>query len=252
MFESPYDNVLWIFFLQLVLPLLLGFVTIAKWRDKLLGILFIAISLILIVKLPVLQYWLVAVAQGDARMSEYMEWLEDQLGFDEVYAQVTYLSEVISGVLTFYCLPLFVHSVNKADKELSTGANVLNWIPVVNGITLGLSLNRLFIGNWMHKVIVPLWSVLVIVWMHYRFLAGTLIFMGVDTVSFAGYFLYGEEAVEETNEAGWPLGKDSYTYLTDLLYLITLFTSFVAGFATLVVVALLQKRRAAALREVNS
>ncbi|GGD24741.1 hypothetical protein [Hyunsoonleella pacifica] len=92
--------------------------------------------------------------------------------------------------------------------------------------------------KWTNKVLLAFWAFFSFLFICYRFIAGWLYFVGFDSITFIDKILFphAESHTEENNN--YDIG---YTYVADIISVVTPPLKYISGILTLLVLIVIKK-----------
>jgi hypothetical protein len=158
------------------------------------------------------------------------------------YIWIFGILSTISQYLLFLSIFLFIHKINDLFNITQTKKKLIQWIPLVNILSIGQKLLKYFKESILSQIILGVWTIFSILWVFYRFFAGPLSLIGIDSLSFIDQVLFGDQYKNaiETQTMQYPIDM-SYTMVSDLLNIITPLFTFVSGFLTYIIINQIKK-----------
>jgi len=240
-FESSNDNIFWFLVLFLVAAIISVFYIVRYQKGKLNNISLLVHVLFLITYFPILEYWSIwtswslwpekFIPNNQSLLAELSE-QESFLRSNFIYNSLN----IISEYFLFLGIILFLFQVNYRGKR-----KFLKWIPIINVIVIAKYFIKLFTSKIM-KVVTVLWLIFSILWIYYRFLAGPLVLIGVDSFSVISSLLFDDQnnATGDYFNYEYPLLM-GYAYFSDLINIITPFLTYVSGILTCILIKMVNK-----------
>ncbi|MFI1770174.1 hypothetical protein [Thalassobellus citreus] len=211
---------------------------------------FLSIStlLFLIFYFPIFEYWSIWTELSFWPQDFYPQYGGGSPLYTNDYQNYTLSFRILSTVsqyLLFLSIFLFIHKINDLFNITQTKKKLIQWIPLINILNIGQKLFKYFKGNILIQIVLGLWTIFSILWIFYRFFAGPLSLIGIDSLSFIDQILFGDQYKEaiETHTMKYPIDM-SYTMVTDLLNIITPFFTFVSGLLTYIIIIRIKKTSA--------
>ncbi|WP_298507081.1 hypothetical protein [uncultured Maribacter sp.] len=206
-------------------------------KEKINVILCWSIGLFLITYFPILEYWSIwtswSIWPSDF-FPESQSVLSDSNGyiFGE-YPKLTIIYQaliILSELLLIFSIILFISQIN---KNLTVKNRIVNWVPFINIFNIGQILYKKSQFNLNFKIITGIWIVFTSLWFYYRFLAGPLYLVKIDSITFIGDILFNSAEESKLIENNLDLG---FTFALDILKIIIPVFTFISGLLTLALV----------------
>ncbi|TYA84136.1 hypothetical protein FUA24_05645 [Seonamhaeicola marinus] len=160
---------------------------------------------------------------------------DEKLGYYPTAQAIFNILSTVTGFLSVFSTILFITFINKKRKNKFY---FLNWIPLINSFSIGIQIVKILKPKLPQILLIKFWVFLSFMFIYYRFFAGWLYFLGLDSVSFIGDVFY--PATEET-EAAENYGY-GYIYISDLLTLINPPLFYISGLLSFLVFKLIYKK----------
>ncbi|WP_203255844.1 hypothetical protein [Hyunsoonleella ulvae] len=201
-----------------------------------------AIIAFLIIYLPLLDYWSFWKASWFWPSDFYHESgivLTSSDDFQFGYYPITQIIfntlSILSGFLFLFTTILFIKNVNLKQPNIN---KLFNWIPLINSFSLGYQIKKMTNQKWTNRALILFWSFFTFLFTYYNFVVGWLYFEGFDSITFIDKILFphAENHTEENNN--YDIG---YTYVADIISVVTPPLKYISGILTLLVLIVIKK-----------
>lgn len=240
---------------HLLLPIIIvgiAFLTASyiTWHKKhrIHKILYNTIIVFLIIYLPLLDYW------SFWKVSWF--WPSDfyhgsgsvltssdnfQFGYYPITQIVFNTLSILSSFLFLFTTILFIKNINLKQPNIY---KLFNWIPLVNSFSLSYQINKMINQKWTNRVLIAFWAFFSFLFIYYRFIAGWLYFEGFDSITFIDNLLFPNAENNSEEIQKYDIG---YTYITDIINIVTPPLMYISGVLTLFATTVIKKNKEAVL-----
>lgn len=202
-------------------------------KNKISKILIRSLIIFLIAYLPLLDYWSfwkVSWFWPSGFFHASGNILGNEFGYYPKTLIVFEILTISTNFLFLFSTILFIRQINLKLKNIY---RFLNWIPLINSFSIGYQIKNLINSKWQNILLVKLWIVFSFLFIYYRLFAGGLYLQGFDSITFIYDLIFTNASDTPDQVQQYDIG---YTFITDLLNIITPPLFFVSGILTLLII----------------
>ena len=225
-----------------LIAVLWAVITIRKFKTYMDRFLIIAISIFLLLYIPIFELW---ILNGWSFWPEGfiplpLDLAPPTITNHHVYFAWYLLLQALSTLFLVYSIIVLINLTQNVSEKTTSWDKIKLKIPLINIAFLGIELRKLLYPNTFLKGIVAPWMLLAALWVYFKFLANPLVEWGIDSYSYLDRFFFTKNFSARVGETGdklasfelSPIGYD-YASIFVMNNMVVAFVTFLAGISTL-------------------